>query len=415
MSGKIILASAVLTGGMLITSCGGTDVSSSPSGATSIAGYITDVPADSLTVFEVTLYEIRLSNGTATVAIFSDNNGVAVDLTDLKGVMKYMGSVNIAGSTIFTSIEIVVGKNVNIKDANGNTAIVSFGASLPGVTCDQTTDKCTIKVENLNIDVSKGKVAIDFDLKGFQINVNNGNITSISIKHRGMNNDAPIPYELTGVVKSVDFNNNSFVITWGEKNFTVRVDQNTVCEGMGPGCLPQTNWCVEVESGSDPVSSSTILALEVERKKAKKCIAKNSNPEDFDEDNVYSEKKYKLAGIDNISIDVQNSTITIDGTVYHIGADSVCKVEMEEVTSMAMDNHGNNDNNQSGEGDEHQALQKRYKKGADCITAVNQVVTSLQNAQNTPNVEVEVKVSNDQSKLQNHIIKIEIKVGDDDD
>ncbi len=414
MSKKRILASAIFAGGLLLAGCGGTDTSSSPSGATQVAGYITDAPADTLAVFEVTLYEIRLSNGTTTVTLFSDSNGVAVDLTDLKGVMKYIGSAQVSGNTTFTTVEIVVGKDVNVKDANGNTATVSFGSNLQGVTCDQATGKCTIKVDGLNINVSNGKVAIDFDLKGFEVDVNNRVISGISIKHKSVDTTKPMPYELTGVVKSVG--NNSFVITWRNTDFTVNVDQNTVCEGMGANCMPQKSWCVEVEGSSDPASSSTILALELERKKAKKCIAEGSKPEDFDEDNAYDERKHKLTGVANISVDTNASTITIDGTTYHIGADSVCKMESEGMSSMSNDdnnggNSGNDDHNQNNDEDrDHQALQQRYKKGSACLTAVNQMISNLQNAQNQPTIEIEVKVSKDQNKPQNHVVRLEIDV-----
>lgn len=411
MGKKILLLSAVFASGIILQACGSSSTSTGSTGstATTVSGYITDAPADNMAVFEVTLYEIKLSDGTNTVTLFSDSNGVAVDLTDLKGVMKYIGSAQISGTTTFTSIEIVVGKNVNVKDANGNTATVSFGANLPGVTCDQATGKCTIKVDNLNINVSNGKVAIDFDLKGFEVDVNNGTITSISIKHKDVNNNRPTPYELTGVVKSVNSNSNSFVITWRDKDFTVSVDQNTVCEGMGTGCMPQAKWCVKVEGSSDPASSSTILALELERKKAEKCVADNSHPEDFDEDNAYDEKKHKLTGVNNISVDTQNSTITVNGTAYHIGADSVCKIEMGNMNSMAMDNN-DNDHDRNGQDDDHQVLQQRYKKGADCLNAVSQMVNNLQNAQNTPTIEIEVKV--DKNSSNNHVVKMKIEVED---
>lgn len=444
MKKKLALLSAIFAGGVMLQACGGgSSTTTTGSTGTTVAGYITDVPADEFTVFEVTLYEIRLSDGTNTVTLFSDQNGVAVDLTDLKGVMKYIGSVQLDTPATFTTVEIVVDRNVNVKDATGNSSTVSFGDNVPGVDCDQTTGKCTIRVENLNIDTSSGKVAIDFDLAGFV--VEGVQITSISIKHKDIDPTVPVPYEVTGVVKSVDTNNNSFVITWKDQDFTVSVDQNTVCEGMNAGCMPQENWCVAVEGSTDPASSSAILALEIERKKAEKCVVDVDHENgiaDYDEDYAYIERKHNITDLKSVTISVKDSTITIDGNSYHIGDDTVCKLEVEGMdyvdtngqsgNDMGTDDQnyqgGNQNHDQNTDSDvnqgldndmdqsedrNHQILQQRYRTGTGCLTAINQIIDNIQNQnqsnmQNQPEIEIELKV--DPNSNNNHVVKLELSV-----
>lgn len=384
MKKKKLLAFAVLGAGLVVYGCGGGG--SSTSGPTvgntaGLATYITDAPADQFPVFEVTLYEIRLCNNTGCQVLFSDSNGMSVDLTELEGVMRYLGTSNIPAG-VYTSIEVDIANSVRVVDNNGNQSTYTFtNIQSQQVSVNCTTDRCTITI-NTSVDTSSGRLALDFDLQNFQVDPNSGTITDISVKP--VTNTTPqsgsMMIELTGLVQSVG--EGSLSVTVGNEQFVLNIDENTICKGMNGCDSIQTGWCIEAEVQGDPAQSNELTALLIEREDKKGCIGEFEYEDEDSYQDSYREIKL-ITSPDNISI--EQDTIVINDQSFSMSENVVCKVEMP-----------------GGQGEDEDMP---YQVGKDSCSEMLTLMIDNARSQGVAYVEVELELDND-----NQVLEIEMEV-----
>ena len=436
MRKKALLLTAVLGTGFILASCGGGgSTTTSTSDGSTVSAYITDAPADQYPAVEVTLYEVRLTDGTNSVTLFSSDTGIQIDLTDLRNVMRYVGSAQIPAGQNFNTMEVVVDGNVTVTTNSGNTLNVSFENNLNNVSCDQN-NRCTITITNVS--VSNNAVAVDFDLQNMQIDENTNTITQMQVVPRAVDpQNMDMEYEIAGKVVSVG--SNSFTVDWLGRQVEVSVDPNTtVCPGLGQNCLPQQNWCVEVETSDDPAVSQQVRALEIERKMGRRCgedddsyrepveVSYELTITDPSQINVSTDANGKVTSVSvseydangnptiSISVDTYTSPATIKITengnskTYNLSSSFVCEME-SEMEGM----EGNMTGQDADEEDRrHQELANDYRRGPECFTAMRDQFQNLQNNfqnQNTmSNVEVKFELKVDPNT--DEVIKLELEI-----
>ncbi len=432
MRKKALLLTAVLGTGFILASCGGGG-STSSDGST-VSAYITDAPADQYPAVEVTLYEVRLTDGTNPVTLFSSNTGIQIDLTDLRNVMRYVGSAQIPAGSSFDRVEIEVGNSVQVTKNDGSTLTVSFGSDLPNVSCDSESGRCTITIKGIN--VSSGVVAVDFELRNMVIDETNNTITGLSVKPVSVDpKNTDMEYEIAGKVTSVDRTKGIFTVDWLGREINVKVDTaTTVCPGIGSECLPVSGWCVEVETSDDPATSAEVRALEIERKRGKRC-GEDIGDEDYTEP---KEIKFKITVTDptnqiqfikdasenvtgvsisdtdgdpTISVDTSSTKVTVNGTDYNLSDSSVCEMEseMEGMESSVMSRDEDDEEDRR-----HRELADDYRKGPFCFDAIRTEIENMLTylgsltSGTTPNVEIEFELKVDPST--SNILKLELGI-----
>ncbi len=395
MKKKFLLISAVLGAGVLAYSCGGgggTTVSDNTGagGTVTIASYITDAPASQFPVFEATLYSIKLCNDTGCQTIFSDQNGMTVDLTELRGVMRYLGTSQIPAGT-YSRVEIEVSSTVNAVDNNGTPYTLSFtNIQNQQISVSCTQDRCTISI-NAQVDTSTGSIAIDFELDRFQVDTNTGQITDIAVSPMDpgqQQNQTGMQYmtEIAGTVQSVG--ENSISVDVAGQTFTLNIDQNTICKYMASCADIQQGWCIEAEVLGNPAQQTSLTAIKIERESSKGCIGEFEMEDDYEDMNYRELKFYVNAG----DISVAEGTLNVNGQEFSITDSTVCKFE---VPSNMLQSPSQNVSSQSPS--------EMYMMGPACSENLS---TLLENMQGTNQMlEVEVEVDNG-----NNVIELEVSM-----
>ncbi len=337
--GKKILMSAGLIVGALLYSCGG----GGGGDTTPVSLYFTDAPASNFPVVEVTVYEVSLCSDPACndkVNLFSDPNGIKVDLTDLNGVLQYVDTVNIPQGS-YSRLEIILDQKARICDNTGtcNDAIFTEMDEKPTkpneVNCppgllDQNGNQlCYIRYNGVVNPTANSKLVVDFDLKEFEVNTTTNPWQIEEVKVGPITPSKDHDYEIKGIIESVDPNTNSIALSWRGSIYTVNLSNSISCEigdvyySDATDCIAQLqkDMCVEVETYQDPSTTDTITADELEVKEAEECGSKGG----YSPHKSMTEIKGKVSGVDS-----QNNTFTIEG-VGNISVTSMTHCEYSDV------------------------------------------------------------------------------------
>lgn len=169
MGKKALLAGAIFMG-IIAYNCGGGG-GGTTSTLSALDLYITDAQADvnPLSSLEVTLYSIDLCRDTAcndTVNVFSSNTGVTINLTNLEGVLHYIATAQVPQEQ-FEAMKIEVAQSGTVV-YDGITGSFSLKSG-ENVSCDDTTQRCSIVVTGAVNPAVNNKLLVDFDLKNFQL------------------------------------------------------------------------------------------------------------------------------------------------------------------------------------------------------------------------------------------------------
>ncbi len=332
--GKKKLLTAVFGAGMIAYSCGG----GTSGDSTPVSLYFTDAPASSFPVVEVTVYEVNLCRDpacTEKVALFSDQNGVTIDLTDLNGVLQYIDTVTVPEGN-YTRLEIVLDQNARICDSTGtcNDAIFTEMREKPqkpnevncppGFVSPDGNQLCYIRYSGVLEPFLQGKLIVDFDLKEFEVvwdaSTNRWLIKEVKVKP--LTPAGHHEFEIYAIVDSID--TDSFTAWWRNSAYTVKLTPETRCEvgdfnyADPAQCLSQlqSGMCVEVETGDDPSTTATLTAREIEVKDSSEDCG---HPGGHGHHSTYVEIKDQVSAVDpnSNSFELQNGqSITVTQATY---------------------------------------------------------------------------------------------------
>jgi hypothetical protein len=273
-----------------IFSCGGGGGSGgsgggSPSGSSSVSLYFTD-DASMYSEILVKVYEVSLCSDNACqqkVSLFTNQQGLQVDLAKLNGVYQYIATTNIPQGT-YNRLEVVMDKNLTITDQSGSHQAIFVPMqekpNKPNTVQCPTDERCYIRFNGAVQPFAMGKLVVDFVLKEFEVSTSTDpwQVTEVKMKPltpQGVQNKNKSVYLS---VQSVG--TNSFTGTWMGKTYTVNITQNTTCkiDGInysGSECINQITpgMCLEVKVQEDPATSDVLTAVKIEsEKKQAKCM-----------------------------------------------------------------------------------------------------------------------------------------------
>jgi hypothetical protein len=186
----------------LIAGCGG---SGSPS-SSNLALFITDNLRDDYDAVWVTIYEARLGGNGPNEVVFSDPDGVTVNLISLNdGDSRYLflGAEAIAVGR-YTSVQVLTSKDLTLFEEGSDTGIeATFAEGL-----DAGENKSLLRLNltpNLEVPTVDGKLVVDFDLTQWTIN---GTVVSPVLTrhdgHRFHEDDRHEHHEFRGVITRLD-------------------------------------------------------------------------------------------------------------------------------------------------------------------------------------------------------------------
>ncbi len=297
----------VILSGLFFTACGGGG-GGTQTGSVSL--FFTDSPANVYSSVLVKVYEVNLCSDNQCqnkVKLFTNQQGLEVDLSKLNGILQYINTANIPQET-YNRLEVILDKNLTIIDGSGvsHSAIFTPMQEKPNkpntVQCDNASNKCYIRFNGTVQPFAMGKLVVDFVLKEFEVNENTNPWQVTEVKMMPLTPQTN-KYKVYLSVQSVNSQNNTITGTWMGKTYTVNISSNTVCEingtnYQGTNCTGQiqSGMCIEVKATTDPSSSNTLTATEIEVEDPDKCMF-----------NYYTELKGTVS-----SIDSQNSTFSIN-------------------------------------------------------------------------------------------------------
>ncbi len=327
---EAVLVVIVVSLGFLFVACGGgsgTGGGGSQTGSVSL--YFTDTPADVYSSVLVKVYEVNLCSDYQCqnkVNLFTNQQGLEVDLSKLKGILQYINTSNIPQAT-YNRLEVVMDKNLTIVDGSGNShaAIFTPMQEKPNkpntVQCDS---RCYIRFNGTVQPFSTGKLIVDFKLKDFDVNqsATPWQVTEVKMMPLTPQDSMPTYYKVYLTVQSVNSQNNTITGTWMGKTYTVNITQGTVCEinGVyysGTNCTAQinSNMCLEIKSNADLTSSSTLTAVKIETENPQKCYMMSSSPPPSQP--VMKLKGYVTAkGANTFNLNTYSNPIEITSSTY---------------------------------------------------------------------------------------------------
>ncbi|ADC88761.1 hypothetical protein Thal_0124 [Thermocrinis albus DSM 14484] len=275
MKKKLALLLTVFAAG-----CGGGGGGSSSG---SVPLYFTD-DASIYPSVTVKVYQVNLcsdNNCNTKVNLYDNQNGLAVDLAKLNGVLQYINTANVPQGT-YNRLEIILDKNLTITDPDGinhDAVFVDFSGNpnKPNVVhCDNNTQKCYIRFNGTIQPLSMGKLVVDFQLKEFKVDTSGQPWRVTEVKVSPITPSGINKMKLYLSVQAVS--SDTITGTMGGKTYTVKVTPNTRCEiggenFVGSDCVSQVqpNMCLEVKTTSDPAVTTNITALELEQENPEKC------------------------------------------------------------------------------------------------------------------------------------------------
>ncbi len=302
----------VILSGLFFTACGGGG-GGTQTGSVSL--FFTDSPANVYSSVLVKVYEVNLCSDNQCqnkVKLFTNQQGLEVDLSKLNGILQYINTANIPQET-YNRLEVILDKNLTIIDGSGvsHSAIFTPMQEKPNkpntVQCDNANNKCYIRFNGTVQPFAMGKLVVDFVLKEFEVdeNTNPWQVTEVKMMPLTPQTNK---YKVYLSVQSVNSQNNTITGTWMGKTYTVNISSNTVCEingtnYQGTNCTGQiqSGMCIEVKTYQDPSNLTTFTATKIEMEEPDKC-ANSSGPSPN-----YTELKGTVS-----SKDSQNSTFNIN-------------------------------------------------------------------------------------------------------
>ncbi len=319
MKRKVLIGGALLTSALYLYSCGGT--SSSPQ---NVDLYLTDAPATDFPSIVVNVKEVSLCNtGTNTChSLYKSSTGINVDLTQLNGVMHYVGSSTVPSGN-YNRLQVRISQSATVVDNQGNqnNAIFnpqSINQNKPNtIQCDQNTQECLINFNGTVNPFAMGKLIVDFVLKDMEIDTTKTpweiiKLTMKPITPKSENELKDTYYEFYGTITNIDSANNSVTASWKNTNYSVSLTDATVCEVNdvnyigASNCIAQlqTNYCAEFKVKEDPAQNTNLTAIKIELKGQGQCEGEG------DEENYSSNAVERIGTVQ--SIDTNNNTFTID-------------------------------------------------------------------------------------------------------
>ncbi len=221
-----------LTAVLLISCGGGSGSSGGGASAGSVALFATDSPEDYKQV-TVTINSVQLVNtGTgATCDVLT--KPVTLDITDLASVLQLLNVVS-CPSENFNRIYIEFNKQVVLTDANNITTTCNFESykdehNHPNVLQCPNDNSCFIDINGaVNVFASQNnKLALDFDLKEFEVEHFNSPSCSVTMKVSPLNaSDIDKMHDdheegISGYISNLDTDADSFTLTTESGTFTV--------------------------------------------------------------------------------------------------------------------------------------------------------------------------------------------------
>ncbi len=319
MKRKVLIGGALFTSALYFYSCGGT--SSSPQ---NVDLYLTDAPATDFPSIVVNVKEVSLCNtGTNTChSLYKSSTGINVDLTQLNGVMHYVGSSTVPSGN-YNRLQVRISQSATVVDNQGNqnNAIFnpqSINQNKPNtIHCDQNAQECFINFNGTVNPFAMGKLIVDFVLKDMEIDTTKTpwEIIKLTMKPITPKSEKELKdtyYEFYGTITNIDSANNSVTASWKNTNYSVSLTDTTVCEVNdvnyigASNCIAQlqTNYCAEFKVKEDPAQNTNLTAIKIELKGQGQCEGEG------DEEN-YSSNAIEMIGTVQ-SIDTNNNTFTID-------------------------------------------------------------------------------------------------------
>ncbi len=317
MKKGLLLGGALFVSALLMYSCGGT--STPPK---SVDLYLTDAPADSFPSVIVTIKEVNLCNtGTNTCnSLYSSTTGINVDLTQLNGVLHYVGTAQIPEGT-YNRLQVKLSNSATVVDNQGNQNQAVFDPQVINqnkpntIQCDQNAGECVINFNGTVQPFAMGKLIIDFVLKNMEIDTSSTpwRIISLVMKPITPKSEKEMKdmyYEFYANIESVDSSNNSISVSWKNKSYMVNITDQTVCEVNdtnyigASNCIAQLqpNYCAEIKVQEDPAQDTILTAIKIELKGQGKCEGEGDD---------HMSGAMELVGTVQ-SIDTNNGTFTID-------------------------------------------------------------------------------------------------------
>lgn len=332
---KAVFVVIVVSFGFLFVACGGGSGTGGGNAKTdSVSLYFTDAPADVYSSVLVKVYEVNLCSDyycQNKVNLFTNQQGLEVDLSKLQGILQYINTFNIPQVT-YNGLEVIMDKNLTIFDGSGKShdAIFTSMQENPNkpntMQCDS---RCYIRFKGTVQPFSTGKLIVDFKLKDFDVNENTipWQVTEIKMIPLTPQDSMPTYYKVYLTVQSVNSQNNTITGTWMGKTYTINVTQSTVCEinGVyysGINCTAQinSNMCLEIKNNADLTGSSTLTAIKIETENPKKCYMMSSSPppnQPVPSQPVMKLKGYVTAkGTDTFNLNTYNNSIQITSNTY---------------------------------------------------------------------------------------------------
>ncbi len=324
MKRKVLLGGALFTSALYFYSCGGT--SSSPQ---NVDLYLTDAPAENFPSIIVNVKEVSLCNtGTNTChSLYKSSTGINVDLTQLNGVMHYVGSSTVPSGN-YNRLQVRISQYATVVDNQGNQNDAVFNPesinqngrmqNIPNtVQCDQNTQECVISFNGAVNPFAMGKLIVDFVIKDMEIDTTTTpwQITKLRMKPLTPKSEDDIKnvhYEFYATITDIDSANNTVTASWKNTNYSVSLTDTTVCEVNdvnyigASNCIAQlqTNYCAEFKVKEDPAQNTNLTAIEIEVKGQGECKGEG------DDENYPSNAREMVGTVQ--SIDTNNNTFTID-------------------------------------------------------------------------------------------------------
>lgn len=308
---RVLFATAVCGG--LVASCGGGGGSSSGSvSGQSIPLYFTDDMSLYASI-TVRVYEVNLCSDNQCqqkVNLYSNQQGLEIDLAKLNGVLQYINTASIPQGT-YNRLEVILDRNLSIVDGSGQTHDAVFTPmqekpNKPNVVQCPDSSKCYIRFNGTVQPFAMGKLIVDFNLKEFEVNTQKSPWEVYEVKMMPVTPPSQPDMKLCLAVQNVQ--ENRITGTWMGRTFTINITQNTVCEingayYSGNSCAGQIQqgMCIEVKTRQDPASSSSLDAVEIESEKPSRCMMSSG---------VQPSKPRELKGYVN-SVNITDSTFTL--------------------------------------------------------------------------------------------------------
>jgi hypothetical protein len=268
-----------------VFSCGGGGGGSSSSGSSSVSLYFTD-DASVYPEILVKVYEVNLCSDNVCqqkVSLFTNQQGLQVDLAKLNGVYQYITTTNIPQGT-YNRLEVVMDKNLTITDQNGSHQAIFVPMqekpNKPNTVQCAIDGKCYIRFNGTVQPFAMGKLVVDFVLKEFEVNTSANPWQVTEVKMKPLTPQGVRDKDRGVYIKVQSVGTNSFTGTWMGKTYTVNTTQNTTCKinGInysGSECINQITqgMCLEVKVQEDPATSDVLTAVKIEsEKKQAKCM-----------------------------------------------------------------------------------------------------------------------------------------------